>query len=124
MRNMSFMLTTEQIMNRSKTVTRRLGWRHLKPGDTIAACRKCMGLKKGEKIERIAELRVVSVQQECLDRMLDDGLYGMIECAKEGFPGMTVDDFVDFFCRSHKGVYPETPVTRIEFEYCAPELGA
>jgi len=26
-RNMSFMLTTEQIKNRTKTVTRRLGWK-------------------------------------------------------------------------------------------------
>jgi hypothetical protein len=121
MRNMSFMLTTEQIRSRTKVVTRRLGWLHLKPGDRIAACRKCMGLKKGEKIERIAELRVVSVRQERLERMLDDGLYGMTECVNEGFPDMTVDDFVDFFCRSHKGVYPETPITRIEFEYCEPE---
>jgi hypothetical protein len=125
MRNMSFMLTAEQIRNRTKTVTRRLGWRTLKPGDRIAACKKCMGLKKGEKIEKLADLRVVSVRQERLERMLDDGLYGIIECANEGFPDMTVDDFVDFFCRSHKGVYPETPITRIEFEYCEPEaLGA
>lgn len=121
MRNMSFMLTTEQIRNRTKTVTRRIGWLHLKPGDRIAACRKCMGLKKGEKIERIAELRVVSVRQERLERMLDDGLYGMTECVNEGFPDIDRRRLRRLLLPKHKGVYPETPITRIEFEYCEPE---
>ena len=43
------MLTKEQILARTKTVTRRLGWWFLKPGDVVWACEKCMGLKKGEK---------------------------------------------------------------------------
>lgn len=37
MRNMSFALTTPQILNRSKTVTRRAGWSFLKPGDIVCA---------------------------------------------------------------------------------------
>jgi len=44
-RNISFALTTKQIRNRSKTVTRRLGWLHIKKGDVLNACVKCMGLK-------------------------------------------------------------------------------
>ena len=32
MRNMSFMLTTDAVLNRTKTVTRRLGWARLAAG--------------------------------------------------------------------------------------------
>lgn len=35
MRNMSFALTTKQIINRTKTITRRFGWWFLRPGDKI-----------------------------------------------------------------------------------------
>ena len=64
MRNMSFMLTTAQIRAGTKTVTRRLGWKFLKPGDRLMACVKCQGLGKGGKIEKIREIEVVSVRQE------------------------------------------------------------
>ena len=114
MNNMSFMLTTEQICNRTKTVTRRLGWRNLKPGLHIAACKKCMGLKKGETIERIAVLWVRTVIREPLCYILD---HGIEECAREGFPYMEPERFVDFFCASHKGCKPDSVVTRIEFDY-------
>ena len=60
-RNMSFMLTTEQIRNRTKTVTRRLGWQFLKTGDVLNACVKCQGLKPGETVERLCQIRVTSV---------------------------------------------------------------
>ena len=43
-RNMSFMLTTEQVRNKTKTVTRRLGWWFLKPGEIVNAVEKGMGL--------------------------------------------------------------------------------
>lgn len=36
-RNMSFALTTSQIRDRSKTVTRRFGWWFLVPGDQVWA---------------------------------------------------------------------------------------
>ena len=49
-RNMSFALTTKQIEDETKDVTRRNGWWFLKPGDQIWAVEKCMGLKKGEKV--------------------------------------------------------------------------
>ena len=39
-RNMSFMITKEQVRNRTKTVTRRLGWAFLKPGDIVNAVEK------------------------------------------------------------------------------------
>ncbi len=121
MRNMSFALTTDQIRNKTKTVTRRRGWLRLQPGDRIQAVKKCMGLKKGEKIEPLGSLRVIDVRREPLRRLTDDMEYGVDECKKEGFgehpllsfPGT----FANFFCSTHKGCTLATKVTRIEFEY-------
>lgn len=39
-RLMSVSLTEQAVRDRTKTVTRRLGWRFLKPGDTLTLCRK------------------------------------------------------------------------------------
>lgn len=64
MRNMSFALTTDQFLAGTKTVTRRLGWKFLKPGDRVMACEKCMGLRKGEKIRRLGEIEIVSVKRD------------------------------------------------------------
>jgi hypothetical protein len=51
-RNMSFMLTTEQVRNQTKDVTRRLKWLFLKSGDILNAVVKGIGLKKGETVKR------------------------------------------------------------------------
>lgn len=121
MRNISFMLTQEQIRNRTKTVTRRLGWRHLKVGDLLRGVEKGMGLKAGEKIVTLCTIRVTNVRQEPLDRLTADPEYGFEECRKEGFgdhPSLRwPSEFVNFFCRSHKGCLPSSDVTRIEFEF-------
>jgi hypothetical protein len=110
MRNMSFALTTAQVVDGSKTVTRRLGWSFLRPGDQVRAVRKAMGLKKGERVEPLAVLQVVRVTRE----PLADGLTPA-EVVREGFLNMTPADFVAMFCRTHKGCTPTTVVTRIEF---------
>lgn len=115
-RNMSFMLTTDQIRNRTKTVTRRLGWQNLKPGEVLNACVKCMGLKRGEKIEKIATIRVVHVQRERLGKMTWNKLYGCTEARLEGFPQLNGDQFVALFRRHTKALLTDD-VTRIEFEY-------
>jgi hypothetical protein len=121
MRNISFALTREQIRNRTKTVTRRNGWRALKPGTLLQGVLKSQGLKRGEKITKLAVIRVVDTSQEPLNRMTDDVRYGIAECVKEGFayhPTLRFpSEFVKFFCASHKGCAPETEVTRIEFEF-------
>ena len=121
MRNISFMLTRPQVLARTKTVTRRLGWRNLKRGDLLSGVEKGMGLKAGEKVVRLATIRVVDVRVEPLRLMLDDLDYGFEECAKEGFGDHASlrypSEFVPFFCGSHKGCTPDTEVTRIEFEY-------
>lgn len=121
MRNISFALTTHQFRDRSKTVTRRIGWTKLKPGDLLMGVVKGMGLKPGEKVERLGAIRVVSVRQEELQAMTRDLDYGFKETTLEGYPAGTVKHypsaFVEFFCASHKGCTPSTLVTRIEFEY-------
>lgn len=114
-RNMSFMLTTEQIRKRTKTVTRRLKWLNLKKGDLLNACVKCQGIKRGESIERLALIRVVDVRLEVLENMCL-AKYGKSEAIKEGFPNMTGSEFVGMFCENMK-CEPSITVTRIEFEY-------
>lgn len=117
MRLMSFSLTTDQIRREVKTVTRRAGWRFVKPGDRIQAVTKAMGLKKGETVERLRVLEVVLVRRERLQRLIDEPSYGRRECVQEGFPQLTPEQFVAMFCASHKGCTPETIITRIEFRY-------
>ncbi len=109
-RNMSFMLTTEQVRNKTKTVTRRLGWWFLKPGDILNSCEKCQGIKKGEKIQKINQIRVKSSQGEPLYFINHD------ECVKEGFPEMMPEDFIKMFTKEMKCDSSEV-VNRIEFEY-------
>ena len=117
-RNMSFALTTAQILAGTKVVTRRMGWRNLKPGTLLQPVRKGMGLKPGEKVERLrGPIRVTGVEHEPLRMLLDSPIYGQRECAREGFPEYTPASFIDMFCRSHKGCTPDSVVTRIEFEY-------
>jgi hypothetical protein len=109
-RLMSVSLTEPQVVTRTKTVTRRLGWLMLKPGDRLTLCRKVMGRKKGEPLVRVAEVEVVSVRRERLDAITID------DVVSEGF-GMSPSGFVEFFCRTHKGCGPDTIVTRIEWRY-------
>lgn len=122
MRNISFALTTNQIMDGTKTVTRRLGWVNLKPGQQLRPVRKCMGLRPGEKVEVLRDpLTILSVRREPLRAMLDDLEYGIHECELEGF-GKHPDyrwpsAFVTMFCATHKGCSPETMVTRLEFTF-------
>jgi hypothetical protein len=115
-RNISFALTTEQFRNRTKTVTRRLRWFNLKAGDILCGVVKGMGLKSGEKVERLGLTRVLSVRREPLSLMAIDPEYGKAEAALEGFPAMDGPQFVQMFVDNIKPkMLPE--VTRIEYEY-------
>lgn len=137
MRNMSFALTTDQIRDRTKTVTRRIGWEFLKSGDLIRAVEKSQGLKKGETVKPLSVLRVESVRRERLDHLWSDVDYGRDEMAKEGGRWGSTSAFIEMFCASHKivdGVIKlgepgrlgalryrpcrrDDEVTRIEFSY-------
>ena len=109
-RNMSFAITTEHVKNQTKTVTRRLGWWFLKPGEIVNAVEKSRGLKKGEKVKRINQIRIVSADPEPLCAIKEP------DVIKEGFPGWSPNEFIEMFCR-HNKCKPETVVNRIEFEY-------
>lgn len=109
-RNMSFMLTTDQIKNRTKTVTRRPGWWFLEPGDILNACEKCQGLKKGEKIKRICQIRVIHTSKVLLCNIAP------LDCKKEGFPELDEEAFISMFVRE-MGCHRASEVNRIEFEY-------
>lgn len=112
MKRISFSLTTEQVVRREKTVTRRdpRTWRTLRPGDRLEAIDRAMGLRKGERSRRLAEIEVVSVRVEPLDALT------AADCVAEGFPERTPAEFVEMFCR-HFGGAGDQPVRRIEFRY-------
>ena len=109
-RLMSVSLTEQAVLEREKTVTRRLGWRFCKPGDQLQLCRKVMGRKPGEPLDRICMVEVVSVRRERLDAITDE------EVTREGFYPLNALWFVDFFCEEMR-VTPDTEVTRIEWKY-------
>ena len=114
--NISFSLTTPQFKARTKDVTRRLGWKNLKPGQVLQACEKCQGLKKGQHPVKLGPIEVVSVRRERLDRLDTEPLYGFCEVVHEGFPKLNPQQFIDMFCR-HNRCKPETIITRLEFKY-------
>lgn len=116
-RNMSFSLTTPQMLAREKTVTRRIGWRFLKPGDLVQAVEQARGLKKGEVLRKLAVLRIVDVRVEPLSRLVSDPRYGEDELPREGFPCWSRDEFLEMFRRTHRLTTNDAEVTRIEFEY-------
>jgi hypothetical protein len=110
-RLMSVALTTDQVRRREKTVTRRVGWQMIKPGDQVTLCPKVRGRRHGEPLERIVTVNVVSTRREQLDTITP------ADVAAEGFPDMTPAEFVEFFCATHNGVAPHSEVTRIEWTY-------
>jgi hypothetical protein len=114
---MSFSHTAPQVRERLKTVTRRVGWRFLKPNDLILAVEKARGLKKGEPVRALAVLRILDVRVEPLSRLVRDASYAEDELPREGFPCWSRDDFITQFLRTHRHTTIDTDVTRIEFEY-------
>jgi hypothetical protein len=89
--------------------------KNLKPGDRLMACRKCMGLKPGEKIVKLGEIEVVSVRIEPLFDINNSSKYRREEASREGFPKMIYWDFVLYFCAQMR-CSPAQIVTRIEFK--------
>ena len=101
-RNQSFFHTKKQYRARTKTVTRRDGWAFAKVGDIVNGCEKCQGLRKGEKIVVMGQHRYTNLRWEPLSRIIDEPEYGKAEVILEGFPDMTPDEFVSFFCEAMK----------------------
>lgn len=135
-RLMSVAFTEDAVRARTKTVTRRKGWwqnKHgrqmLKPGDRLTLCRKVMGRKAGEPLERICDVEVVSVRREPLCAIA--GPYEVDsrgrplwpEVIAEGFPGMEPEEFMRRYFIEAQGVGAMDEVTRIEWRYLDPEAG-
>ena len=136
-RLMSVAMTADAVIERRKTVTRPKGWwldkngrRLLAVGDTLTLCRKVQGRKPGEPIERLAEVEVVNVTREPLDRLLMGARnahrpgfaataerWAREEVEREGFPGMEPIVFVTRFFLEAQGMDDADEVTRIEWRY-------
>lgn len=110
MRKMSFALTIPQFKAGTKTVTRRQGWRSLKPGDIVMGVEKGMGLKKGEKVRELHPIKILSVHREFIDQI------SRMEVALEGFPNQSPEWFIAMYCKANK-VHESAHCTRIEFEH-------
>ena len=120
-RLMSVAMTTQAVIERRKTVTRRKGWTFLKPGDRLTLCHKVQGRKPGEALDRLAEVEVVDVRREQLRDVIprsDGGWpYAAAEMDREGFPGIHPRDFVDRYFLDAQGMSLDDFVTRIEWRY-------
>lgn len=114
MRRMSFSLTKKQIRERTKTVTRRMGWDTLKSGERFLAVEKCMGLKKGEKHKILGLCECVSNHRERLKEITQN------DVRLEGFPELRPEDFISLFWRKMR-CHPNHFVNRIEFKYVDQE---
>ena len=115
-RNMSFALTIEQFKARTQTVTHRLGWWFLKPGDIVCGVKKTMSLKRGEKLKPLGMIRIISRRQEPLDTITQE------DVVAEGFPNLTPSEFVSMLV-AHCSVTPARIFNRIEFEYLENDIG-
>jgi hypothetical protein len=117
MRNMSFFLTTQQFIDGTKDVTRRLGWANLKPDEHFMGIEKGQGLKKGEHVRRLGECICYYNGPEPLINIVRypsrwPSRRG--ETTREGFPHLSATEFVEMFCKKMKCT-PKTIVNRIEF---------
>ncbi|MGB7925563.1 MAG: hypothetical protein WCF57_20160 [Pyrinomonadaceae bacterium] len=109
---MSFQMTERQYVERTKDVTRRLGWWNVKPGEIQNGVNKCMGFKKGERPRKLGQHVIVSARPEPLNVIPQE------DVIREGFPELTPAQFVEMFVAAnrHKKCGTETTVNRIEFE--------
>ena len=116
MRHISFQLTTRQVRERSKFVTRRLRWFHAVPGMLLQGVEKSMGRRHGEPLVLLPVIRVADVRREPLSLLFHDPKYGRIETALEGFPELDGFAFASMFASEMRCDLSEE-ITRIAFQY-------
>ncbi len=76
---------------------------------TFDKCKRCLA-KRGEKIKRLCQIRVISTRQEPLNAITQE------DVIKEGFPDWTPAEFIQMIV-DHYNKHPMEPINRIEFEY-------
>lgn len=130
-RLMSVAETKAQVYDRTKTVTRRLGWwtdkngrRLLHAGDQVTLCEKVQGRRyrcdcgecardwRTDPLVRICDVDIIDVRREPLNQIE----LNPDDVTLEGFPDWTSYQFVAFFCDRFK-VSSTQMVTRIEWRY-------
>lgn len=117
MRHISFKLTSEQILARTKTVTRRVTWTTARRGQILQPVYQTLGIPRGGTVRRLGcPINFVDVRRECLSMLMEDKEYGRLEMIKEGFPGRDPADFVYWFAEQNH-CEPTKLITRIEFDY-------
>lgn len=109
-RLISMAKTVAEVLDRTKTVTRRDGWRHIQPGDLLEMVVWDAWATERKPLRRLGVIRVVSVSRERLGDITPE------EVAREGLPGMDPESFVELYCAPGKPD-PDREVTRIEFRY-------
>lgn len=114
MRWMSFMHTQQQMRDRTKTVTRRIGWRNAKPGNRVLSVSKSQGRKRGEMPEFFGPIEFTMVHREPLNIITPD------EVAAEGFPEMDPAQFIEMFCE-HMRCRFDVVLNRIAFLFVCDE---
>ena len=110
MKRMSFSMTEPQLLDGAKTVTHRLGWKTLKPGERLLAVDKAMGLKRGERSKIIGEIEILDVRREPLRAITQK------EVDREGFFWLGRGEFLEMFCQA-MSCTRDTEVTRIAFRF-------
>src|SRR5262245_59161513 len=114
---MSVSYTADAVIERRKTVTRRLGWRYLLPGDRLTLCRKVMGRRLNEPLERLAEVEVIDVRRERLILITEDDIEReAVSLAEFGGRTPTPGDWARWFAWTF-GIRVNDEVTRIEWRY-------
>ena len=120
--------TEQAVIDRRKTVTRRLGWRKLTEGTRLTLCRKVMGRRRDEPLVRLAEVEVVNVHRERLWHITDEdilregvaGDHWLETYTEHDNPAMigqpTPGAWVAWFAEV-MGCNPEDYVTVIEWRY-------
>ncbi len=103
---MNFALTPGPIRAKTKTVTRRLDWSHLKPGDVLDAVLPVAGSEETQVVRRIA---VTSTRTERLSEITPE------EVKREGL-SCSPEEFVAMMA-GHYQIARDALINRIEFEY-------
>lgn len=107
---MSFNATKRQFRERTKNVTRRCHKRPYKKGDVVVGVEKYRGVKVKDRVE-LGSIRIEDVRQEPLDAITK------AEVVREGFPDMTVKEFIRMFCKVNSKCTSKKIITRYEYSY-------
>jgi hypothetical protein len=112
MRLVSFSHTIEQIRNRTKTMTRRRGFRWATPGMIVQAIDRSPRL--GQGYEKLAVIEFTEVRRGRLDSITPE------DVRDEGFPGMSPEEFTRMFCETFACPSSSESVTVLRFRYVDP----